>query len=549
MSRRKTGLALIAIIALAAVLRIWGLDWGLPTSRHYFSYHPDETVTLFAALKVDFFNGHLNPGFYNYGSLFIYLTNLAILAGSLAGVINLPEHDIFSAIGEFAKLYLAGRIVAVILAIGTVYLVYVIGRRAYGRAIGLVAALFMAILPIHVMHSHYLAVDVPATFFVAAALVFAMHIPEYHKLRYYLLAGLFAGLAAGTKYNTGLVILSPIVAHLSTAEEKPCFRIFNPKLLAVLASGAVGFFIGTPGVLLYRSEFMRGFLYEVRHAATGHGLVFADTPVGFVYHVSHSLLPGVGLPLLILAGIGLLYALAIRRPVDLTLLAFLLTYYFVIGIAQVKFARYTIPMLPALTILAARVVCRFYERLMAGELVVHLARYVLTLLLTAVVVYTLAYSMVIDLTFARTDTRDAAVAWVRRNVPVGMSIGLPTCPWFYTPPLDPLFGLPDPSDRKERVSEFTDYVLVLSERDWNAALLDALQPDYVIMSEFEYYDVLRVKDPNALQYFDVLEQYYVLEKEFKSLVSRYSRLFVLGPIPHDLSYASPTIRIYSRKVQ
>jgi len=546
MSRRSTILVLVAIIALAVVLRIWGLDWGLPTSRHYFSYHPDETVTLFPALKVDFFSGSLNPGFYNYGSLFIYLTNLAIVAGSLFGLIDLPERDLFSAIDEFAKLYLAGRIMAVILAIGTVYLVYVLGRRAYGRAIGLIAALFMAILPIHVMHSHYLAVDVPATFFVTAALVFAVHIPGSYKLRYYLLAGLFAGLAAGTKYNTGLVILSPIVAHLSTAEEKPFRRIFNPKLLAVLASGAAGFFIGTPGVLLYRSEFVRDFLYEVRHAATGHGLVFADTPVGFVYHVTHSLLPGMGLPLLILAGIGVLYALVIRRPVDLTLLAFLLAYYFVIGIAQVKFARYTIPMFPVLTILAARAVCRLYERFMAGELFVHLARYALTLILIAIVVYTLAYSIVIDLTFARADTRDAAASWVRRNVPVGMSIGLATHPWFYTPPLDPFFGLPDPRDRKERVSEFTDYVLVLGERDWNAGLLKTVQPDYVMMSEFEYYDVLRVKDPNALAYFDVLDQYYVLERQFNSLLTRYSRFFALGPIPHDMSYASTTIRIYSR---
>lgn len=549
MSRRTTALVLIAIIILAALLRIWGLHWGLPSSRHYFSYHPDETVTLFPALKVDFFNCQLNPGFYNYGSLFIYLTNLAIVAGSLFGSINLSKGDIFSAIGEFAKLYLAGRIMAVALAIGTVYLVYVLGRRAYGRAIGLVAALFMAVLPIHVMHSHYLAVDVPATFFVTAALVFAVHIPGGYKLRYYLLAGLFAGLAAGTKYNTGLVILSPIVAHLSTAEEKPVRRILNPKLLAVLASGAVGFFIGTPGVLLYQSEFMRDFLYELRHAATGHGLVFADTPIGFVYHISHSLLPGMGLPLLILAGIGLLYALVIRRPVDLTLLAFLLSYYFVIGIAQVKFARYTIPVLPVLTILAARAVCRLYERFMAGELIVHLARYALTLILVAIVVYTLAYSIVIDLTFARADTRDAAAAWVRRNVPVGMSIGLPTCPWFYTPPLDPFFGLPDSTDRKDRVSEFTDYVLVLGERDWSAGLLSTVQPDYVIMSQFEYYDVLRVKDPSALAYFDVLGRHYVLEREFNSLLTRYSGLFALGPIPHDMSYASPTIRIYSRKAR
>jgi hypothetical protein len=551
MNRKAFILAGFAVIAVAMLLRIWGIHWGLPTPTHYFSYHPDETVTLIPALRIDFLRGHLNPGFYNYGSLFIYLTNLSIICGSLIGLIHLPESgEIFSEITEFAKLYLAGRVVAVLLGILTVYLVYLLGKRAYSQTIGLVAALFMAVLPIHVMHSHYLAVDVPATFFVAATLVFAVSIPTSHKLHNYILAGLFSGLAAGTKYNTGIVVIAPLVAHLASAEAKPFLRIFSPKLIALLASSVVGFLIGTPGALLYKSDFLAGFLYELKHAATGHGLVFANTPIGLIYHFTHSLLPGMGLPLLILAVIGVLYALTLRKTADLTLLAFLLTYYIMIGVAQVKFARYTIPILPVLTVFAARAVCHIREKVQKGNLAGLLAKSIFTVIIAVAVTYTLAYALTIDWVFSHTDTRDAAASWIHENVPKGMSIGLPTCPWFYTPPLDPMFGLPDPDDRRKRTLEFMDYVLIISDQDWNAKLLEFTLPDYVVMSEFEYYDPLRLKDSEALSYFKVLKQKYYLEKEFKSLLARYSKFFTLNAtLPHDMAYASPTIRIYALKVE
>ena len=51
------------------------------------------------------------------------------------------------------------------MAFGTasVYLVYRLGRVAYGRPVGLLAALFLAVEPLHVKYSHIAVTDVPAT--------------------------------------------------------------------------------------------------------------------------------------------------------------------------------------------------------------------------------------------------------------------------------------------------------------------------------------------------------------------------------------------------
>lgn len=549
MTRRLLVPAIIGTVALGAGLRIWGMGWGLPTAQHYFSYHPDETIVLLSAMQVNFFDGQLDPGFYNYGSLYIYMVSIAVLLASCWGLVDIVAAGSFSAIGEFAKLYMAGRVVALLLGIATVYLVYVLGKRAYGRGIGLLAALFMAIMPLHVMHSKFLAVDVPATFFAAAALVFALRITDGHRVRDYLLAGLFAGLAAGTKYNAGLVVLSPMVAHFASDKAQPIRRVLSAKLAAVVPMAAVGFLIGTPGAVLNFDAFSKDFVYEVAHTSTGHGLVFAGTACGYIHHLTNSLWPGMGLPLLVLAVAGVVYAVRKHTTADLALLMFVIAYYGLIGAAQVKFARYTMPLLPLLAVLAARFCVEMADRREAGVKLAKSTGYIVIAVFVLFTAYTLTYSLALDRMFAATDTRDRAADWVRHNVPPFAAIGLPTIPWFYTPPLDTYFGLLDPADRFERSQEFMDYILVVSEdTEWDAEFLELQAPEHVILSEFEYYDRLRIGDPAAREYFHVLRRDYRVERRFADEPSLLGgRVPILRKLPHDMSYASPTVLIYSRK--
>ena len=546
MLRKLTIPAIVAVILLAAVLRIWGIGWGLPTREHYFSYHPDETVVLLASMRVNFFEGQFDTGYYNYGSLYMFLVTLSVLLASGWGLIHLSSGDVFSNIGEFAKLYLAGRAAAVILGIASVYLVYLLGKRAYGRGVGLLAALLIAVVPLHVMHSKFLAVDVPAAFLSTAALIFAVRIPDRHRLRDYLLSGLFAGLAAGTKYNAALVILAPIAAHLSTGKMRPALRVLSPKLLVLFILAAAGFLIGTPGAVLNFDKFSHDFAFEVLHMRAGHGFLFAGTPPGWIYHLTNSLAAGMSIPLLVLALIGTVYALKRRTPSDVALLSFLLVYYAVIGAAQVKFARYTIPLLPVLVILAARISVDAIGRLLGGRTFARGVGYVLVLVLVLVVANTGFYAVALDQTFAGEDTRDQAAEWITRHVPEGSSIGLPTIPWFYTPPLSPYFGLPEAEDRYEHAQEVTEYTLVVSKHSgFNAGFLSRESPDYVILSDFEYKDRLRVGDAAAREYFVVLRQDYRLERRWKRRgLFRYNWP---RDLPHDMSYAGPTIEVYSRK--
>ncbi len=563
----STLLRILIVLAAAAALRIWGLDWGLPTSEHYFSYHPDETIVLNAATNVDLLSGQLDPGFYNYGSLYIYLLNIAIAVAALVGAINLGG-DPLSSIGEFAKVYMTGRIVAVSLGILTVYLVYALGRRMYGKPVGLMAAAFMAIAPLHAMHSKFMAVDVPATFFLVLSLIYAARIPKDARIRNYILAGLFAGFAAATKYNAGLVLLSLIAVHVACAKGRPMFQAFQPRMLAGVLSAGAGFLIGCPGVVLHTQTFLRDFKFEVIHASTGHGLLFVNTGSGFMYHLTHSLLPGLGPALLAFALLGVIHALLRRSTAngiarlllpwraqtpmaetaarDWMLIVFIAAYYALIGMAEVRFARYIMPLLPVVSILAARVLIESEQWLANRSRVAGLT---VALIAILAIGYTAVYSASVGTLLAFRDTRDQAAAWVKSNVAEGSAIGLPTTPWFYTPPLLPEFGLPSPQDRLEAAEASADLIFVVDGRkEWNADVFNEAAPDYAIISEFEYEDRKRVRDADYEKYMSIVRREYRLEKRFVRRPSLFGYRFPMQwELPHDMSYASPEILVYSRR--
>ncbi|MHB0999008.1 MAG: ArnT family glycosyltransferase [Armatimonadota bacterium] len=550
MLKKYPAVAVVIVMILAAVIRIWGIKWGLPSDLHFYSYHPDENMVLGAANRVNILFGQFDPGFYNYGSLYIFLVSISVIISAMCGLVNLAAVDLSTNISQVANMYLAGRTVAVLMGITTVYFVYLLGKKAYGRSAGILAAVFMAILPLHVMHSRFMAVDVPSTFFVTLTLLFAVRISDGHRLRDYIFAGLFAGFAAGTKYNAGLVLIAPIIIHLLTGKARPLLRIIDPKMFGMILCTAIGFVIGTPGVFLNTPQFIHDFTYEMGHARAGHGLVFAGTGSGFVYHFMHSLLPGMGLPLLVLAMIGVIYALRKRTSTDIALAAFLIVYYIMIGMAQVRFARYTIPFLPVLVLFAARFTVNLLDRLSSGKPAAKFAGYLVGIIVLLSIGYTTLYSFSLDNMMATVDTRDRSINWIRDNISRGSTIGLPTIPWFYTPPFEPDMGLsPIAGERLEQARDFSDYLLVVNgDREWDADYLTQESPDYVIISEFESVDRLRIKDESAFKYMKVLSDNYQVIREFSGSPSLFGYSVPLfAKLPHDMSYVSPDVTIYGRK--
>ena len=157
---------LAAILLLGLGLRLWGLSFGLPNTL----CRPDESTLVHRALAIG--AGDPNPHFFNYPSLHFYLlTGLYgayYIAGNFAGAAAFENQFLT----DPAPFYLLGRVTGALLGVASVWLLYGIGCRLGGRAAGMASALFLACSFLHVRDSHFLTVDVPATFWLLASLLF-----------------------------------------------------------------------------------------------------------------------------------------------------------------------------------------------------------------------------------------------------------------------------------------------------------------------------------------------------------------------------------------
>lgn len=533
----RLGLLLtLFIVGLSSALRLWGLKWGLPNELHDYSYHPDEFLTIGAAFGVIYLRRTWNPGFFNYPSLFLYLSALviAIMVGYGASV-------------SPASVYLWVRAVSALMGVCAVWATLWAGTVLFERWVGLLAGLVICVAPIHVQHSHFATVDVPSTLFVALALGYSGLILQRHRSRDYILAGAMAGLAAGTKYNAGIVILSAIGAHLASYGIRNGLSRFG-YLAGLLGSAAVAFVVSTPGCVLARDQFVHGLLYEARHSVEGHGLVFAGTGNGFFYTLWGSIVPGLGVVFAALFLVSVFFVLTTRNKPALSIIAFVIPYYVLISLSQVRFARYALPLVPSMAILIAWTVSEAWQRFHGRRLVGRFVRISFAISYLIGVLLAMFTSIGLDLVQSQPDPRDQAARWVHRHIALASHVGVIDWPWFYSPPFEKSIGFGALPQRQNatRMSRYRIKVLLSDKNAWKPL------PRWVVVSDYEVEDALRLKRNRTLSE-EQHEQVERINWAVKVLQSKYrvrakfggSGVFVRWHrLPHDMRYVNPRITIY-----
>jgi hypothetical protein len=437
-SRAKFGriAGVVVLLAVALTVRLIGIGWGLPDDTHLFSYHPDEFHSLRGALSLAL--GDANPHFFNYGSLYLYLvamaaalTNPALfsqVATATAGGPILPD-----ALREWT---FDARIVTVLLAVATVVVVYATARRIWGHREGLAAGLLLALAPLHVLHSHYATVDVPGAFFTALACYFAVAMVDELSWRNVLWAGVAAGLAASVKYSGGVALVAPLVAwgivrwRKRGGEEGASWK----TLLMMPAAALAAFALTSPYTFIDWSSAWRDISFEMQHMQAGDDpAMIALYPSGWLFHLSN-VAQGSGYIMLAAAAVGLGTGLAMRRRDLWPLVVFGLVVFVMIGGAQVRYARYAVPLLPVVAVLAGGIVSEDLFAAVRGG--AWLTAGAISVLMVGSVLASgmMSYRMLDRL--VTMDARVQALEVLEREVPEEGSIGLITEPWFYHPPVD-----------------------------------------------------------------------------------------------------------------
>jgi hypothetical protein len=583
LSRRGSWAAALVLLAVALGLRLSGIGWGLPNDLRNQSLHPDEHLIYLFATQTPY----LQPGFYNYGTLYFTLMHLANDAGMQYGWVPMGETTPESS--HVRGGVLGGRYISAVSGAATVSLVFATLLLITGTLGSFIGAVAMLLAPGHVVHSRFATTDVFATMLIALAaylMIRALQSEKKPTWKSLLTIGLVIGLAAGTKY-IGILLLLPATYALITLKGRLMERCYverrpagseasaslegtdkerrhlagrAPAQFAILIAATVlGFLVATPGALLQTEAFLRGVTYEMSHSAEGHGLVFVNTPPGAVYHFLN-LTEAVGLVPLFLGIAGLVWACIAKNSWAIACALFFTAYFAIIAAADVKFLRYVFPLLPLVALgigyLAGR--CheeRGWKRIVTG----------LSILMIGFTAATTAGAFSLTRLMLSEDPRDQAARWLEKETPRETTIGLVSDPWFYSPPLFREIGLLFSEDRLKAMAKnprLVRYISLDGERkDWDVRLLEQ-NPDYVVFSSFEFLDHDRLSEPNFVQFIEQLSKNYdfiglfwgeepAFATDPKSMEFDRQLLRVIMrerfPKTHDMMYIRPTICVFRKK--
>lgn len=402
---------LFILLSAALALRLLGINFGLP-----YVFYPDEAVIVNHA--VAFGTGDLNPHYFNYPSLYMYVMfviyGFTYMVGWLTGI--------FASSADFARLffndvtlfYLPGRLISALCGVASVAMVYLLGRRAYNVRVGLISASFLAFSVLHVQYSHFVKTHVPAGLLVIIGLYMAVSIYNgKDTLRRYIFCGVIAGLAASTIYHAGFVLVSMAVAYMLRRHDSLTDDDKMPKIIIMVIASFVVFILGTPFALLDWPSFIRDL------TTVGVGRFTGGFWERGTFYPFTSLLTTMGSPLGIVSLFGMGYALLRHRPIDLVLLSQPLFLAGFLMLFAVKEPQHMLIAFPALSILGALFVVDVIDLLIRSRILQTGTLVFVTVLLLvnpAIISFQNSYQLALP------DTRELSKNWIEANICPGSKI-------------------------------------------------------------------------------------------------------------------------------
>ncbi|MCX6566888.1 MAG: glycosyltransferase family 39 protein [Candidatus Aminicenantes bacterium] len=428
----------LLILVLAAAVRFWGIGWGLPHT-----YHVDEN--WFGGKAMQFLEGDLNPHFFHVPTLHMYA-----LAGLWKGY-----YEIEKAAGnvrttaEFRETYtqspevffLIGRALTALMGLGTVLLLYLLGKRMFGPRAGAIAALLLVFGLDHARMSHDMLPDVPMVFFLVLAFLSTWNIAEKGRTRDYLWAGVAAGLAMTTKYG-GLLLFIPIfLAHIYRVREtkRPAREyIFSPRLIGSGLVFLAVFVLGSPYVVLDFPKFLKDFKWQSSHLTEeGH---FGDSSAhsALLFYLRHGFAENIGIVSQFLVLGGFFLVLFRRQKRDLVLLSYPLVQFAMVSLWGTRATRYLLPLAPFFALIGAVFLDRLLargDRKFAPDGANQERRTVWAVVSCLLIAAIIAPSAIrlgkLDAALAGPDSRTRAKEWIEYNIPKGARIAME----MYGPPI------------------------------------------------------------------------------------------------------------------
>jgi 4-amino-4-deoxy-L-arabinose transferase-like glycosyltransferase len=330
---------LAAILLVAVAVRVWGVSWLLP-----YLVHGDEEFYVRGAAKM-LERGDLNPHkFHNPGLLVYWLYGELWLVDTLGKLLgSVPRSTDWEPTLKVPQWFVLGRLTVAVLGTASVWATYRVGAITVGRTAALVAAAFLAVNLLHVRDSHFATNDVPATLPLLLCALFAVQLSRHPSPRFYLLAGLCGGLAAGTKYSAGMFFVILLAAHALAWQRRALSPAALARLLGAGLVAVLAYLASNPFTVLDWPAFSAGFQDQLAINAQPWPSQ-SPQPVPLQYLLT--VVQAMGVAQVLLAIIGLAVLAAHDRRVALLLAAFPLGFLAYMAPKAIFFARLSMPLLP-----------------------------------------------------------------------------------------------------------------------------------------------------------------------------------------------------------
>jgi len=451
---------LYLILVFAFVLRIYGINWD--QGLHL---HPDERMLIMVADRISFFK-NLNPDFFNYGSLPIYL---------LKGLAQLSDYIFNTNLANYDGMLILGRFISIIFDLLTTFFIYKISEKIFkNKTLSLIAVFLYSIAFFPIQNSHFFVVDVLLTT-LTTILFYNLIIYLTYDLRKdklldakIFLLGLLTALMLATKFTS--IIFYPITLIIVLLKNVRNWRKLIFTLFCFHLSFLIFYFISMPYAFLQFEKFASDISQQLKMNSDPY--IFPYTlqyvyTLPYWYYIKNIFLWGLGPIISSLSLIGLIKLFKfnlkyILKNKVLFIFVFINIFYFlIIGRSSVKFMRYLLPLYPFFTIMAGYGIYYIYKKYKPLAIIL--------------VIGALIWSLLFNNIYSQTHTRIAATNWIQKNIPQGKTLAIEhwddRVPIFngqiYNYEELTLYDQPDNETKWQIINEKlkkTDYIIIASNR-------------------------------------------------------------------------------------
>ena len=398
----KTKIILITILATAFLVRIFGINYGLPLW-----VVPDEPGSVFGALKMielkslipanhieEFLRVLYYPPFISY----IYIIPFSALLGLKFIFADIPMADFKNfAMLDLSWFFIIARFFSVILGTATVWLVYKISKNLFEKeAPALLSAGFLSIALLHVSFSHWTRHWIWATFLLTIIIYFLSR-QDFSPKKKYLLASLVAGIGMGINYQVGLSIFFMLFWF---------FFYDNLSLKKILKErwsyGAIVIFLSLFVLTIY-----------IYPATTGARDLFADGKISFldgcVFYFKNLLKTDPAF--LFFTLFGFIVSFIYQKKYFWSAFIFSLFYIALFDLIYLNNGRYILMLYPIFAITAG------YGAYKLLKLNSFKARFCATIAVSTAFIFMGANTIKFDYLLIKNDTRKQVLDWAIKNLP------------------------------------------------------------------------------------------------------------------------------------